>query len=432
MPNTHQLPLQRIEYVATNRLAPHPENPRTIDENQFSILCKSIRDNPLYFSTRPILCNPQMVVFAGNMRLKAAQHEGMTEVPVAIMDISEEKQREIMIRDNRENGAWDFDKLSATFEPEELIEWGFTSEELEMGDTGGAVDTAGDDDVPEAGVGTPLTVLGDLYEVKTANSTVRLVCGDCTKMDIVGKVMDGKVAHLCVTDPPFNVSYGHNLEEDNAPGYRVREIANDSMSAEDFRQFLRDSMTSMASQMHPGALLYCFMSCKEWGTAMQVSEECGFLWKSTIIWNKSHAVLSRGDYHRKFEPFLFCKKDGAASLCPLEDRCQNDVWDVQRPSSSEQHPTTKPVELYTRSMKNSSHDGDNCIDFFAGSGTGAIAAMKTGRNFFGIELSPVFVDRIVARIHKFSQQNGIDYTITRNGSPFSVAEIGDVPVEERN
>ena len=431
MPQERQI-IQKIEYMATNRLVPHPENPRTIDEDQFSILCTSIRENPLYFETRPVLCNPQFVVFAGNMRLKAAQHEGLTEIPVAIMDISEEKQRELMIRDNRSNGEFDFDLLNANFEPAELMSWGFTEDELSGGDTGGAVPTAGDDDVPEGGIGTPVTMLGDIYEVKTANSTVRLICGDCCNMDVVQKVMDGKNAHIAITDPPYNVSYGANLEADNPQGYRVREIANDSMTAEAFRQFVKDAFTSMHSVMLDGAHIYSFMSCKEWGTMMLVLQECGFWWSSTIIWNKSHAVLSRGDYHRKMEPIFYGWKEGAARLCPLEDRCQNDVWDVDRPTASEQHPTTKPVVLYEKAMQNSSHSGDNSIDFFAGSGSGAIAAIKTGRNFFGIELSPNFMDRIASRIHKFCQTNSIEYTITRNGTPFNITEIGDVPVETHN
>lgn len=122
--------MQEIKYIDINKLKSHPQNPRKIDERQFDVLCKSLQDNPDYFETRPILCNKDFVVFAGNMRLAAAKKLGLTEVPVSIMDISEERQREIMIRDNRENGTWDFEILGNLFELPELMNWGFSENEL--------------------------------------------------------------------------------------------------------------------------------------------------------------------------------------------------------------------------------------------------------------------------------------------------------------
>lgn len=119
-----------IQYVSVDELKHHPQNPRQIDQDQFDILCESLRENKEYFETRPILANKDMVVFAGNMRLRAAKHIGMKEVPVAIMDISEKKQKEIMIRDNRQNGQWDWNMLANTFDNDELIRFGFSKGEL--------------------------------------------------------------------------------------------------------------------------------------------------------------------------------------------------------------------------------------------------------------------------------------------------------------
>ena len=111
MPQERQ-PILEVKYVPTNTLRPLENNPRTITDRQFQILCESMRVNVDYLTVRPLLCRPDMVVFAGNMRLKAAQHIGMVEVPVAIMDISEERQRELCIRDNVQNGIFDDDLLS--------------------------------------------------------------------------------------------------------------------------------------------------------------------------------------------------------------------------------------------------------------------------------------------------------------------------------
>ncbi len=124
--------MQKIEYIKTSDLKTHPNNPRLCKDHQFKILCESIKKNPDYFETRPILCNKDLVIFAGNMRQKAALEVGMAEVPVCIMDISEERQRELMIRDNRSAGEFSFDILANEFEIEDLKEYGFEDFELGM------------------------------------------------------------------------------------------------------------------------------------------------------------------------------------------------------------------------------------------------------------------------------------------------------------
>ena len=115
----------KIEHIETGKLRVHDRNPRKIDDAQFEILKRSITENPEYFEVRPILCTPDFTVFAGNMRLRAALALGLKTVPVAIFDISDEKLRELMIRDNVSNGSWDADVLSADFELGELQSWGY-------------------------------------------------------------------------------------------------------------------------------------------------------------------------------------------------------------------------------------------------------------------------------------------------------------------
>ena len=113
-----------VKYIKAASLKLHPNNPRFIKDRDFDILCESIQENPEYFEARPILCTPDMVVFAGNMRLRAARKIGMKEVPVVVMDITEEKARELMIRDNVQSGQWDTEALAGMFEMEELTAWG--------------------------------------------------------------------------------------------------------------------------------------------------------------------------------------------------------------------------------------------------------------------------------------------------------------------
>lgn len=123
--------MQEIKYVPVDSLKSHPQNPRLIKDEEFRKLCDDIRDID-YFEVRPILCNPEMVIFAGNMRWRAAKEIGMAQVPVSIMDISEEQQRKIMILDNRHRGIWDFEMLANSFDIQELIGAGFSNKELHL------------------------------------------------------------------------------------------------------------------------------------------------------------------------------------------------------------------------------------------------------------------------------------------------------------
>ena len=122
--------MQTIQYLPVEKLKVHPDNPRKVDAHQMDILCDSLKANPDYFETRPILCNKDFVVFAGNMRLLASKRLGLKEVPVSVMDIPEARQRELMIRDNRSNGMWDFDLLASNFDTHDLLKWGFEEGDL--------------------------------------------------------------------------------------------------------------------------------------------------------------------------------------------------------------------------------------------------------------------------------------------------------------
>lgn len=137
--------MQSIAYVPVEKLMTHPQNPRLIKDANFKKLCESIKVNPDYFETRPILANKDGVIFAGNMRYQAAKEIGMKEVPTAIMDISEDRQHEIMARDNISLGEYNFDVLGNTFNIEELTSWGMSKEELDRGfDIGGRDNTEAD------------------------------------------------------------------------------------------------------------------------------------------------------------------------------------------------------------------------------------------------------------------------------------------------
>ena len=110
--------------------------------------------------------------------------------------------------------------------------------------------------------------------------------------------------------------------------------------------------------------------------------------------------MSRKDYHTKYEPIWYGWLDGSPRLCPLKDRKQSDVWDVDRPTKSELHPTTKPIELINIALKNSSIKDNLILDLFLGSGSTMVAAHQLKRKCYGMELDPKYCQVIVDRMIK--------------------------------
>ena len=154
-------------------------------------------------------------------------------------------------------------------------------------------------------------------------------------------------------------------------------------------------------------MTYIVMSAQEWGNIMDALSSLGYHWSSTIIWRKDSLVLSRKDYHTQYEPIWYGWLDGEARICPLEDRKQSDVWDIDRPKKSEEHPTMKPIELVARAITNSSKAGSVALDLFGGSGTTLIAAEQTGRTCHMMELDPKYCDVIVKRWEEFTGEKAV-------------------------
>jgi len=362
---------------------------------------KLLHNNPRQISkenfwARPVLANNKSgenVVYAGNQRLRAAKAIGMKEVPCIIETLSDEKEKERTIRDNVELGEWDFDLLANEYEVEDLAEWGVELPVVEVEPEEGLTDP---DSVPEAPK-TPKTIKGDLYEL----GDHRLLCGDSTIVADAEKLMDGELAEMVFTDPPWNVNYG-DVKKGNAMGYKPRTILNDFMGTDDFKGFMNDVFSIMNVSTKSGGMVYVVMSAQEWGNMMLTLTENAFHWSSTIIWNKSSLVLSRKDYHTKYEPIWYGWKEGESRLHPLADRKQSDVWDIDRPSKSAEHPTMKPVELVVRAVENSSKQGDIVLDLFGGSGTTMLACQKTKRKARLMELDEKYCDVIVKRWLEFT------------------------------
>lgn len=378
----------RIEYIDIMEIKPYKKNPRKIPQEAVDAVAESIRE---FGFKVPIVLDKNNVVVTGHTRLMAAHKLGMTEVPCIIAsELTPEQVKAYRLADNQVNTLSSFDDALLLEELEGIFEidmelFGFETPEEEA--------EVVDDDFDVVGVlgeiEEPVVKLGDIYHI----GNHRLICGDSTDPATIARLMNGELAQMCFTDPPWNVNYGAT----DHPSWKQRSIMNDSMTSEEFKEFLDKSFARVNEAMLPGGMTYVVMSAQEWGNNMQALEEAGFHWSSTIIWNKDRIVLSRKDYHTKYEPIWYGWKEGEARLMPLEDRKQSDVWDFERPSRSEEHPTMKPIPLVGRAVENSSKKGDLVIDLFGGSGTTMMACEQLGRTCYMSELDPKYAQVIIER-----------------------------------
>lgn len=403
-----------MEYIDINLLKNSEINPRKIDDKQFKILCESLQKNPDYFEARPILANKDMVVFAGNMRLRAARHIGMTKVPAVIMDISEERQKEIMIRDNRQNGVWDNDMLANHFDISQLKEYGFSESEFGIFKE----PRKDDDSVPTPRAETTIK-RGDLFKI----GRHYVMCGDSTDSKDFEKLMKDARADMIFTDPPYNVDYSGMQNSKQWVG-----IENDFMTPELFKEFLQKVFLQSYNFSKEAAALYICHSDKSHVEFRQAFEKAGYDWRVTIIWVKNSPAFNFAQYKYMHEPIFYCfKKDKVVNwygdmtkrtvwheewddekiLKWYKRQIESDkgkgsttVWEANKERGD--HPTIKPVELIKKAIYNSSLSGDIILDPFLGSGSTLIASETTGRTCYGLEIDPHYVEVILRRYEDYT------------------------------
>jgi len=375
------------------------KNPRQLKEHDAEHLKKSL-DN--FGVADPLIINTDNRIIGGHMRRRIMLQSGykpddLVDVRVPERELTEREAEELAIRLNKNTGDWDFDALANNFELDDLLDWGFDKKELDLDLWAGEPP---DDVEPQIDKAEELrekwgVELGQLWKL----GEHRIICGDCTDKAVVDRVMGEEKAIICWTDPPWNVNYGgsfNNTRTDNPLGWKKRTIMNDNLG-DHFGEFAEEFCKTIHDTLVPGGILYMAMSAQEWGLIMQILEDIGFHWSSTIIWAKDKLVVSRKDYHTQYESIWYGWKDDAARVRKVEDRKQSDLWNIPRPKRSDEHPTMKPIELVERSIRNSSYVGDIVYEPFSGSGTTIIASERSGRICRAIELAPAYVAVAIQR-----------------------------------
>jgi DNA modification methylase len=339
--------------------------------------------------------------------LSTAQKLGLEIVPVVVLDhLSPTQRRALVIADNRiaENAGWEDAMLRIELEALQLEGFdlditGFDADalaELIAGDEPNNEGQTDDDAVPEVSE-TPISRPGDVWIM----GQHRLLCGDSTVAENYDRLMQGDVADMVFTDPPYNVNYA-NSAKDKMRG-KDRAILNDNLG-DGFYDFLLAALKPTVANCRGG--IYVAMSSSELDVLQAAFRAAGGKWSTFIIWAKNTFTLGRADYQRQYEPILYGWPEGAQRHW-CGDRDQGDVWAIKKPQKNDLHPTMKPVELVERAIRNSSRPGNVVLDPFGGSGTTLIAAEKSGRVARLIELDPKYVDVIVRRWEDFTGQTAI-------------------------
>jgi DNA modification methylase len=376
---------------ALDRLIPHARNARTHSEDQIAQIAGSIAE---FGFINPVLVGDDGVIVAGHGRVLAARKLGLSDAPVIVLaHLTPTQRRALMIADNRiaENAGWDDTMLASELaalkdEEVDLALLGFDDTDLDrlLAETGDESEDL--DQVPEVPA-DPISCPGDLWIC----GEHRVLCGDATVLSDVEKLLDGELADMAFTDPPYNVNYA-NSEKDKRKG-KSRPILNDALG-EDFGTLLYDACVNILT-LTKGAVYIC-MSSSELDRLQKAFRDAGGKWSTFVIWAKNTFTLGRSDYQRQYEPILYGWKEGTDHYwCGARD--QGDVWFVDKPVKNDLHPTMKPVELVERAIRNSSKSRDIILDLFGGSGTTMIAAERAGRRARLVELDPKYVDVIVQR-----------------------------------
>jgi len=397
---------ERFEKVDISKLIPYINNARTHDKEQIQQLRASLRE---FGFVNPVLCDKEYNIIAGHGRVMAAKAEGIAEIPCIFVEhLTDTQKKAYILADNRLalNAGWDNDLLSleiADLQGEDfnLDLLGFDSDELEKLLSDGSEDAKEDEFNIDEELGKPaFSKMGDIWTL----GRHRVICGDSTKPETYTALMENKKANLILTDPPYGIAYDKGV---------AGTIKNDKFdSDEGLYNFLFDAFKSMCKHLANDGSVYVFHADSKGLMFRKAFDDAGFKLSGCCIWVKNTFTLGRSPYQWCHEPCLFgWKKSGKHQW--HGDRKQSTIWNCDKPSRSEKHPTMKPIPLLAIPIQNSTQTNGIVLEPFGGSGSTLICCEQLGRICYAIELDEKFVDVIVNRYY----HNFPEIEIKRNGVP---------------
>jgi DNA modification methylase len=402
----------KITYKDPAQLRQRARNPRTHTAKQIRQIQASIKE---FGFINPVLIDGADGIIAGHGRIEAAKLAGMNDVPTVRVDhLTPAQIRAYVIADNKlaENAGWDRELL--TLELQELsVELnfdvtvtGFETAEIDL-IIGELTEDASDDaaELPEIDRLVPaVTRPGDLWRI----GNHFLLCGDALKSASYHHLLGNSKAQVVFTDPPYNVAIAGNVSGLGRNAHREFAMASGEMSIVEFTQFLATTFKRLTAFSANGSIHFICMDWRHMREVMEAAEAPYSELKNLCVWSKTNAGM--GSLYRSQHELVFVFKNGKRPHINNVElgrfgRNRTNIWNYAGASSFgstrdtelAMHPTVKPLALVADAILDCSKRGGIVLDAFAGSGTTLIAAEKTGRRGYGIELDPYYSDTIVRR-----------------------------------
>ena len=399
----------------SNELNYYARNARTHSSAQITQIAASIKE---FGFLAPIVIAEDNTILCGHGRFYAAQKLGLKKIPcVKESHLTEAQKRAYIIADNKLsiNAGWDDELLAVELsdlqgEGVDLSITGFDEKELaDLFDDKSKSDVEDDGyDLSAALEKAAFVQRGDIWTV----GRHRLMCGDATSADDVAALMGGKRANLLLTDPPYGVSFK------SSSGLTIQ---NDSIKDEDFYSFLKSAFSAAVDCLEKGAAAYIFHADTEGLNFRRAFVDAGFHLAGCCIWVKDSLVLGRSDYQWQHEPVLYgFLQNGKHSW--YSDRKQTTIWNFAKPKKNANHPTSKPLDLLSYPIQNSSQENAIVLDTFGGSGSTLMACELTNRICYTMELDEKYAS-VILRRYVDDTGRPDDVFVERNGERIPYASL---------
>ena len=415
----------KIIYRPISQLKLDPKNPRAHNPKQIRQIARSIET---FGFNVPVLVDANGKVIAGHGRIMACELLGRTEVPTICLDhLSEAQAKAFMIADNRltETSVWN-DRLLAEQLRDLSVEnldfslevTGFDMGEIDMRIEGLTSPTQENkdlaDDLSAVPSGPAVTRTGDLWQLDEH----RVYCGDARYAIAYAALMQTEQASMVFTDPPYNLSIDGNVSGLGSVRHRDFAMASGEMSEAEFTTFLTTTCSLHARHSAEGSLHLIFIDWRHIGELMAAGREVYTEVRNICVWVKN--MPGMGSLYRSQHEFVFVFKQGHGShrnniQLGRYGRNRSNVWYYPSANSFSRsgdegnllalHPTVKPVALVADAIMDCTSRRDIVLDGFLGSGTTVIAAGRTGRRCYGLEIDPLYVDTIIRRWQAFTRDD---------------------------